>query len=562
MMSNAEFITPSIDDLKQRIRFSFETGHVWLGEQRMLLMHSEAMGSLRKELIETVGIERAKGIIMRTGFHAGVADAKLAIQLRPDASDEEQFFVGPQLHQLEGFVRVTPLKFEMDLKKKQFHMKLLWGSSYESEEHVNAFGISKESACWMEVGYASGYSSEYTGQSILFAEHECRACGHDSCVSEGKPVAEWDNPEELTKYYESDSIVDQILDLRDEVVTLRTSLIDVEEKNCKVIGTSTAIKEALALLGKAVQGPVTVLLLGETGVGKELFARSLHRRSDREEQAFIAVNCAAIPDDLLEAELFGVDKGAYTGAHQSREGRFERANGGTLFLDEIGDLSYSAQAKLLRVLQEGELERVGGTSVVSVDVRVVAATHANLLERVEKGEFRRDLFYRLNVFPISIPALRERPGDIKLLVDSFIARYKVKYYKEIKGITQQAMAQLEIQPWPGNIRELENAIERGVLLCEDGKKIELQHLFAMMNIEQSPEAAVSPTGELKDVKKGIYNQFVDMFFEAQNNLFEIEEIILKEALNRSKGNMSKAARALGMTRPQLAYRLGKLDDKE
>ena len=214
------------------------------------------------------------------------------------------------------------------------------------------------------------------------------------------------------------------------------------------------------------------------------------------------------------------------------------------------------------MLQEGELERVGGTNVVNVDVRVVAATHANLLEKVEKGEFRRDLFYRLNVFPISIPALRERPGDIRLLVDSFIDRYKVKYHKEIKGITQHAMAQLETHPWPGNIRELENVIERGVLLCDNGKKIELQHLFAMMAIEQSPEAAVSPTGDLKDIKKGVYNQFVDMFFDAQNNLFEIEETILKEALNRSKGNMSKAARALGMTRPQLAYRLGKLDDKE
>jgi len=559
---NTTYQYPSSDDLRDRIRFSSDTGHIWLDEQRMLLMHSEAMGSMRRELIESLGIERAKGILIRTGYKAGVEDAKLAKKMRPDASEKDQFLVGPQLHQLEGIVRVTPIRFEIDIKAKRFEMEIRWENSYESEVHQKAFGVAEQPVCWMEVGYASGYSTEFTGQSILFSEIACRACGEEYCTIVGKPVAEWDNPEELTKYYRSDSIVDQILDLRNEVTSLRSSLIESEVLDSHIIGKSKPFKKALGLLEKAVQGPVTVLLLGETGVGKELFARSLHRRSDRSEQAFIAVNCAAIPEDLLEAELFGVDKGAYTGAHQSREGRFERANNGTLFLDEIGDLSYSAQAKLLRVLQESELERVGGTKVVSVDVRVVAATHADLLEKVEKGEFRRDLFYRLNVFPISIPPLRERKIDIPLLIDSFIGHFKVKYHKDVKGISEHALSQLEEYQWPGNIRELENVIERGVLLSENGGKIEFQHLFAMVGTEPTAVASVDEKGQLKTVDKSVYNQFVDMFFEAQNNLFEIEETILREAVKRAQGNLSGAARTLGMTRPQLAYRLGKIEETE
>lgn len=560
MEKKTNYKLPPSDDLKDRIRFSYDTGHIWLGEQRMLLLHSSAAGSIRRELVETIGTDAAKGIMMRAGFQAGQADAKLAKKMRPDASEVDQFLVGPQLHQLEGLVRVKMLEIDIDVKKKKFYMELIWENSYESEVHKKAYGVSDKPVCWMEVGYASGYSSEFTGQSIIFVEEACSACGNAGCLVIGKPVAEWENPEELTKYYKSESIVDQILDLRDEVDSLRSTMTDIAKEELHIIGDSKAFKSSLALLQKAVQGPVTVLLLGETGVGKELFARFLHRRSCRVDKDFIAVNCAAIPDDLLEAELFGVEKGAYTGAHESRKGRFERASGGTLFLDEVGDLSYSAQAKLLRVLQEGELERVGGTKVISVDVRVVAATHADLLDKVERGEFRRDLFYRLNVYPIIIPPLRERQGDVTLLASKFVDQFKVKYQKEVKGITGHAMAQLEMYEWPGNIRELENVIERGVLLCENGGYIELEHLFAMMKVDGSTEDIVGENGQLKTLKKGIYKQFVEMFFEAQNNLFDIEETILKEAVKRSSGNLSGAARKLGMTRPQLAYRLGKMGE--
>ena len=524
----------------------------------MLLIHSEAMGALRRELIETLGVERARGIIMRTGYRAGIGDAKLARKWRPDADERNQFMVGPQLHQLEGCVHVSTLKFEMDIPKKKFYMELSWDNSYESEVHQKAFGVSEDPVCWMEIGYASGYSSEFTGQPIIFVEQACRACDDEQCVIIGKPLDEWDNAEELKQEYESNSFVDQFLDLRDEVVRLRSSLDEHNKQDDAIIGVSKSFKESYELLNKAAQGPVTVLLLGETGVGKELFARSLHRRSGRADKPFIAVNCAAIPDDLLEAELFGVEKGAYTGAHQSREGRFERANGGTLFLDEIGDLSYSAQAKLLRVLQEGELERLGGNKIVPVDVRIVAATHTDLLEKVEKKQFRQDLFYRLNVYPIVVPPLRERQSDIALLADNFVNQYKVKYHKEVKGITQHAMARLLTYQWPGNIRELENVIERGVLLCENGGQVELQHLFAMMDTDKTAELGLGSDGQLEELKKDSHHQFVETFFDEQHNLFDLEEAILKEAVNRSEGNLSGAARMLGMTRPQLAYRIDKL----
>ncbi len=562
MVEKNEQRYPSIDDLKQRIKFSPDTGHIWLGEQRMLLLHCEAMGSLRRELVETLGVERAKGIIMRTGYRAGIEDAKLAKNWRPDANERDQFLVGPQLHQLEGMVRVANSKLEMDISKKQFYMELDWENSYESEVHQKTFGPSEDPVCWMEVGYASGYSSEFTGQPILFVEKACCACGDDYCTIIGKPLSEWDNAKELNRHYESNSIVDQFLNLRDEVVQLKSSLDEHDKEDDAIIGVSKSFKESYELLDKAVQGPVTVLLLGETGVGKELFARSLHRKSERAEQPFIAVNCAAIPEDLLEAELFGVEKGAYTGAHQSRQGRFERANGGTLFLDEIGDLAYSAQAKLLRVLQEGELERVGGGKVISVDVRVVAATHTNLAEKVDLKQFRQDLFYRLNVYPIVIPPLRERQGDIALLADNFINQYKAKYHKDIKGITDHAMVRLEAYRWPGNIRELENVIERGVLLCDNGGQVELQHLFAMMDIDEEPELGLGNAGQLQALKKDSYHQFVDIFFKEQHNLFDLEETILKEAVKRAEGNLSGAARMLNMTRPQLAYRLSKLGQEK
>ena len=234
----------------------------------------------------------------------------------------------------------------------------------------------------------------------------------------------------------------------------------------EIVGTSPALKAVLSRISKVAPSDSTVLITGATGTGKELVARAIHRRSDRASRAFVSVNCAAIPRDLIASELFGHEKGAFTGATQQRLGRFELANGGTLFLDEVGELPPETQIALLRVLQEREFERVGGSRRIRADVRVIAATNRDLQAAISAGSFRRDLFYRLNVFPIEIPSLRERREDIPLLVEYFIDSYARKAGKNIRGVNKKTLQLLQFYPWPGNIRELQNVIERSIILCE------------------------------------------------------------------------------------------------
>ena len=234
----------------------------------------------------------------------------------------------------------------------------------------------------------------------------------------------------------------------------------------EIVGTSPALQAALSRVVKVAATDSTVLITGETGTGKELVARAIHRRSNRSARAFVSVNCAAIPRDLIASELFGHEKGAFTGAIQQRLGRFELANGGTLFLDEVGELPAQTQVALLRVLQEHEFERVGGTRPIRSDVRVIAATNRDLQAAISAGSFRSDLFYRLHVFPIESPALRERKEDIRLLVEYFIDRYARKTGKKITTVDKKTLRLLESYYWPGNIRELQNVVERSVLLCE------------------------------------------------------------------------------------------------
>jgi transcriptional regulator with GAF, ATPase, and Fis domain len=234
----------------------------------------------------------------------------------------------------------------------------------------------------------------------------------------------------------------------------------------EIIGTSPALQKVLSLISKVAPTDATVMVTGETGTGKELVARAIHRRCRRSSRAFVSVNCAAIPRDLIASELFGHEKGAFTGALQRRLGRFELAEGGTIFLDEVGELPIDTQITLLRVLQEREFWRVGGTRSIQANVRVIAATNRNLQSAIVAGNFRRDLFYRLNVFPMEMPPLRERRGDIPALVEYFVDRHAKKLGKRICGVNRNAMELLQSYRWPGNIRELQNVIERSVIVCE------------------------------------------------------------------------------------------------
>jgi len=234
----------------------------------------------------------------------------------------------------------------------------------------------------------------------------------------------------------------------------------------EIIGTSSALQKVLSLVSKVAPTDATVMVTGETGTGKELVARAIHRRSRRSSRAFVSVNCAAIPRDLIASELFGHEKGSFTGALQRRLGRFELADGGTIFLDEVGELPVETQIALLRVLQEHEFERVGGTRSIETNVRVIAATNRNLPAAIAARNFRSDLFYRLNVFPIEMPALRERREDIPPLVEYFIDRSAKKLGKNIRGVNSKTLELFQSYPWPGNIRELQNVIERSVIVCE------------------------------------------------------------------------------------------------
>jgi DNA-binding NtrC family response regulator len=301
------------------------------------------------------------------------------------------------------------------------------------------------------------------------------------------------------------------------------------------VGVSSTMREALRLSQQVAKTSSTVLLMGESGTGKELLARAIHAWSPRATASFIAVSCSALTDTLLESELFGHEKGAFTGAHRTRPGRFELADGGTLFLDEVGEMSPAVQVKLLRVLQERSFERVGGTHQLQVDVRVIAATNRDLARAMEEGRFRRDLFYRLNVFPITLPPLRERPEDIPLLAQHFLSRFSSEMGKPIEGISEAAISYLQHHPWPGNVRELENVMERAVILAR-GPKITPRDLVI-------PGQAAEP---------------LDVSIPLQGLSLEVlERRLIERALEMAKGNQSQAARLLGLTRHALRYRMEK-----
>jgi two-component system response regulator HydG len=302
-----------------------------------------------------------------------------------------------------------------------------------------------------------------------------------------------------------------------------------------IVGQSPALRATLDIIRQAAPSSATVLLLGESGTGKELFARALHEHSNRAQAPFVPINCAAIPETILESELFGYERGAFTGAVARKEGRIERAQGGTLFLDEVGELSSAVQVKLLRFLQEGEIERLGGTSTVKVDSRVVAATNRDLASAVQAGRFREDLYYRLNVIQVVLPPLRERLEDIPLLADHFVARYAAKNGKQFSGITPGAMEALEAYGWPGNVRELENAIERAVVLSP-GSEIDIDALPQPLL-----QAARGPRGPIPPALEGR-----TLVIPLGTTMEEIELRVIRETLRHTKGDKNLAAQLLGI----------------
>lgn len=535
-----------IHDLLSKLHFDTEHGQIWFDEYRMLLMHTSVIGYLRKDLVNMIGIQRTKRFFIRLGYQAGLKDAEVTTKMRPGLNDEQAFMAGPQMHGIRGMVQVSANQLIINKKKKQFYADLNWHNSFEADVHLEQFGPSNEPSCWMLLGYACGYSSYATGMTIIYQEMECKTCGYANCRIIGKPLGEWENADELIQFMSPEPMEQELIALQAELYELKKSIYTTSKNDYSMfssVGQSAAYQRVCDLLKKAAGAKVSILLQGETGVGKEAFARGVHELSQRKEYAFVAVNCAAIPPELVESELFGVEKGAFTGAHQSRVGKFERAHGGTIFLDEVIELSPRAQAALLRVLQEGEVERVGDSQTRHIDVRMIAATNEDLEQAVKAGRFRSDLYYRLNIFPVQIPPLRERREDLPLLVEHFLNRFEKMYGKQIQGVSEKATDFMQSYAWPGNIRELENLLERAVLLTEDQQLIKLKALFPQMHSEHTVDEQT--------------NVDLDKLLTEGFDLEQHEQQLIITAMQKAKHNVSEAARLLGISRAKLDYRLNK-----
>jgi nitrogen regulation protein NR(I) len=347
-----------------------------------------------------------------------------------------------------------------------------------------------------------------------------------------------------------------------------------EHGRYRLIGQSPPMVEVYSVIDKVADTPSTVLVTGESGTGKELIARALHEHSSRKEKPFIRVNCAAIPRDLIESELFGYEKGAFTGAVTSKPGRFELAHGGTLFLDEIGEIPVNMQVKLLRAIQEQEFERVGGIKTIRVDVRLVAATNRDLAEEIKEGRFREDLYYRLNVVQVRLPPLRERRGDIPLLVEHFIRRFRERLSKKhVVGLTDAALDVFLGHPWPGNIRELENVIERCTLFC-DGERIDVTDLPPDLRMAAAPgapsssppprpkaEPAPAATGDADDAPPASSGE-VGLKELVREAAAKVEKDLIVRALQQTGGNVTHTARLLKISRKSLQTKMKELGLRE
>lgn len=570
-------------DIAEQLHFNPVEGRIWLQDRRMALLPVEVLGAMRREMIDSLGLEGTRRLITRLGYAAGSRDAELAWKVRGHQSQLDIIAAGAQFHALEGFVKAEPVHIEIDNHRGYCYSEFLWNDNCEDEIQIANYGVGHESACWMGIGYTSGFLSKIMGKRILAREVECRAMGQTKCRVIAQPVESWDDPEEDLHYLHvapppSSRVLVGAARTKDNappVESTRRATADLDPALPMLIGSSVSFTAMLHKVRRVATTRATVLLSGESGVGKSAVAREVHRWSTRADKPFVEVNCAAIPEQLLESELFGVERGAYSGATESRPGRFEAANGGTLFLDEIGILSFSAQGKLLRVLQNGEFERLGSTRTIKLDVRVVAATNEDLPKAVKEGRFREDLFYRINVFPVHIPPLRERRDDLPLLIEYFTKRLSALHGRHVPGIMPRALQAVLNHKWPGNIREFENVIERGIILADDGESLDLRHLFSvdsnfayssLMRLTESgtlaksdalasgaqaaltPGPCAAPSASLEDWARGAVRQ-------QSAHLADVEDALVNAALAEANGNVSKAAALLGLTRAQLDYRV-------
>jgi DNA-binding NtrC family response regulator len=542
-------MTPDRIHLRDLLDVDEDAGTLYVHNRRMLLFDADAMGLLRKQLIEGLGVDAARMIIGTFGYGRGYREALAARDFYHPASFEEWWREGVRLNAIEGTVAARVVRYELDAARGHFEVEAEWRNSYEAEQHLRHLGPSDVTVCWSLTGYASGFTTAAFGRDVIFFERECVGRGDARCYVVGR-VASDDMGEEfapiMARYRsvnfgaEVKQLMSDLAREQERVRALEAEVLRLGEAirgsyEDEAVGTSPGFRRAIADAERVASSDATVLVTGETGTGKEVVARAIHARSPRSGRPLITVNCAALPSGLVESELFGHERGAFTGAHQRKLGRFELANGATIFLDEVGELPAETQAKFLRVLQSGEFERVGGTATLKTDARVIAATNRPLDQLVSEGKFRADLFYRLNVFPIHLPPLRERPEDIPLLASFFAQKYRARFRKPITSIDEASVERLRAYSWPGNVRELEHIVERAVLLSEG------EVLHVDVPLDGRDEHAVAPS--------------------AIATLEEAEREHIRRALARTNGRIAGkggAADVLGVPDSTLRSRMKKL----
>jgi DNA-binding NtrC family response regulator len=471
-------------DHKELLELDPEGGVIRFAGQRALLLDAVAMGLLRKYLVENFGLTAARTVLTQFGFAHGwrMAEA-LQTEFQWD-SEADWRNAGTRIHALEGLFRV-----ESGSQDPVSREGVMLVASYEAEQHLLHFGRADSPMCWTICGLISGYISRTAGEEIYVLEDRCLGKGDVGCHLLGRTREEWgDERAEELRYFQAERLKDCLdVSLHRVTETLkaaerklrerRRALVHVAPEDDPVgsVAKSPLMRVLVDLARRVAKVDSTVLITGESGTGKERVARLIHDESTRALGPFIAVNCGAITETLLESELFGHARGAFTGATHDRPGLFEAANKGTLLLDEIGEVSPGMQVKLLRALQEREIRRVGENKVRSIDVRVVAATNRDLAQAVASGAFRQDLYYRLRVVELHVPALRERKDDILPLARVLLADTALRMKRKLSGLAPAAAQQLLRYEWPGNVRELENTMERAVALAP-GSRVELEDL--------------------------------------------------------------------------------------
>jgi len=544
---------PTRSDLRlpDLLEFRPDEGVIRLHQQRVLLVSAVALGLLRRELIAAAGISVARRLFVRFGFTNGYYDA---INLRADVqwSDPlEGIRMGAALQGAEGLVHADIVRLMERPGAAGFEAEALWRYSFEAEQHLQQCGPAADPVCWTLTGYASGYASACLGREICFRETQCAAVSGSHCVVVGKDAAAWSDLNPFRTEYRCDELVAELDALQEavrhrrdaaarrerrtsghalELETLRDR-VDQYARRSQMVLVSSGMRETLELAARVAPLDTGVLVCGESGTGKEFVVRMIHEQSSRASHPLVSVNCAALTDTLLESELFGHVRGAFTDAIRDKAGLFEVASSGTLFLDEVGEMSAALQAKLLRALQEHEIRRVGSETSIKASPRIVAATNRDLRAAVHAGTFREDLYYRLAAFVITVPPLRERREAIPALAQEFLQRAAGRFNKDCQGLAPDAMRVLLDYDWPGNVRELQHAVERAAILA-GGPRITA--------VELPPDLRLQDGGARLD---------------AGFDLEEHERALIEKALAQFGGNRRRAAEALNISTVTLWRRI-------